>query len=293
MRRYIERFVDSMAEKGRAKNTIACYRRDVARYIEFLEKNGIRSLDDTTKSTILTYLLSLQREGMTAATVNRMLSSLRAFYGYYTAGGGHMPDPTQNLEAPHIGRRLPRVLTVNEVERLLCAPDAVSAKGRRDRAMLEVLYAAGIKVSELVALDLKDVNTEAGFLHCRGGIRERILPIGALAVAALDKYLADAREQLRKDKPTEALFLNCSGDRMSRQGFWKLIKVYKDEAGITSDITPNILRHSFAVHMMENGADLAAIQEMLGHSDIATTRIYSKLVKSHIKDVYYKTHPRA
>ena len=291
MHGHIEGFVKSMSAK--AENTVMSYKHDVENYLGFLEDNGITSLFDTTKSTVLTYLLSLQKEGRAATTVNRTLASLRAFYAYLTAGGYLMTDPTINLDAPSVSRKSPQILTAREVDRLLSAPDTKTVKGRRDRAMLEVLYATGIKVSELIALDVRDVNTEAGFLRCMGGARERILPIGQLAAKALNRYIQSAREQIANDKITDALFLNYKGERMSRQGFWKLIKAYKDKAGIEADITPHILRNSFAAHLLENGADLAAIQEMLGHSDISTTRIYSGFVKSNIKDIYYKTHPRA
>ena len=292
MKEYLDSFVVYMSG-SKSENTISCYRHDVEKYLDFLDKNGITDIADTTKSTVLTYLLSLQNEGLAASTVNRSLASLRSFYTYVTGNGEEMKDPTLNLETPRTDRKPPRILTTREVERLLAAPESGSAKGIRDRAMLEVLYATGIKVSELVALDVRDVNTGAGFLRCRGGMRERILPMGHIAVDALDKYLTAAREELRSNTPTSALFLNCSGSRMSRQGFWKLLKHYKDEAGITSEITPHILRHSFAAPLLEHGADLAAIQEMLGHADISTTRVYSRLVKSHIKEVYFKTHPRA
>ncbi|MBQ7794650.1 MAG: tyrosine recombinase [Clostridia bacterium] len=291
MKSYLEGFAMYLSDKS--ENTAVCYRRDAEKYIEFLEENGINSLFDTTKSTVLTYLLSLQKEGRSDATVNRTLASLRAFYSYLTAGGEAMPDPTTNLEAPKTVRKQPKVLTAREVERLLSAPDIKTVRGRRDRAMLEVLYATGIKVSELIALDIRDVNTAAGFLHCRGGARERILPMGQLAVQAVNRYLSSARENLLGDGTSEALFLNYNGERMSRQGFWKLMKEYRKKARITAEITPQILRSSFAVHLLENGADLAAIQEMLGHSDISTTRIYSRLVSSNIKDIYFKAHPRA
>ncbi len=291
MKRYLEGFGMFLSDKS--KSTAACYLRDTEKYIGFLEENGITSLFDTTKSTVLTYLLSLQKLGRSDATVERTLSSLRAFYSYLTAGGESMADPTTNLDVPKSTRKQPKILTAREVERLLSAPDTKTVIGKRDRAMLEVLYATGIKVSELIALDVRDVNTEAGFLHCRSGVRERILPMGQLAGRAVSRYTQTARESLLKNDEEQALFLNYSGERMSRQGFWKLMKHYREKAGITAEITPQILRSSFAVHLLENGADLAAIQEMLGHSDISTTRIYSRLVKSNIKDIYYKAHPRA
>lgn len=291
MREYIDGFVRSMSEKS--ENTVSAYRHDAENYIEFLENNGINSIFDTTKSTVLTYLLDLRKEGKAETTISRAAASLKAFYAYLTADGHIAADPTLNLEAPAVARKKPRILTAREVDRLLSAPDTKTVKGKRDRAMLEVLYATGIKVSELVALDVRDVNTDAGFLRCSGGTRERILPVGQLATKALNRYMQSAREQIADGKETEALFLNRNGERMSRQGFWKLIKSYKELAGIETDITPHILRNSFAAHLLENGADLAAIREMLGHSDISTTRIYSGFVKSNIKDIYYKTHPRA
>lgn len=291
MRGHIDGFVKSMANKS--DNTVLSYKSDVEKYITFLENNGISSIFDTTKSTVLTYLLSLQKEGRAASTVSRVLASLRAFYAYVSAGGQLMQDPTLNLDTPSVSRKAPATLSAREVDKLLSQPDTKTVKGRRDRAILEVLYATGIKVSELIALDIRDVNTDVGFLRCIGGARERILPIGQLAATALNRYIQSGREQLLNGKETDALFLNYNGERMSRQGFWKLIKAYKDKAGIEKDITPHILRNSFAAHLLENGADLAAIQEMLGHSDISTTRIYSGFVKSNIKEIYYKTHPRA
>ena len=291
MRGHIDGFVKSMADKS--DNTVLSYKSDVEKYITFLEDNGIVSIFDTTKSTVLTYLLSLQKEGRAASTVSRVLASLRSFYTYVTAGGQLMQAPTLNLDTPSVSRRAPEILSAREVDKLLSQPDTKTVKGRRDRAILEVLYATGIKVSELIALDIRDVNTDAGFLRCMGGARERILPIGQLAATALNRYIQSGREQLLNGKETEALFLNYNGERMSRQGFWKLIKAYKEKAGIEKDITSHILRNSFAAHLLENGADLAAIQEMLGHSDISTTRIYSGFVKSNIKEIYYKTHPRA
>lgn len=291
MRKYMDGFLTYLSDKS--ANTVAAYRRDVEKYLDFLEENGIGSLFETTKSTVLTYLLSQQKSGRKASTVTRTLSSLKMFYGYLTANGEGMPDPTLNLDAPSVKRSMPKILTAREVDKFLSAPNIRTAQGKRDHAMLELLYATGIKVSELIMLDIKDVNTKAGFLHCRGGAKERILPIGQLATESVERYLLQARDEIRNGRETDALFLNYTGERMSRQGFWKRVRHYKEKAGIESEITPHILRNSFAAHLLENGADLAAIQEMLGHADISTTRIYSGFVKSNIKDVYYKTHPRA
>ncbi len=291
MRKYMDGFLAYLSDKS--ENTVSAYKRDVEKYLDFLEENGIESLFDTNKSTVLTYLLSQQKSGRAASSVSRSLSSLKMFYGYVTANGEGMPDPTLNLEAPQVKRNMPRILTAREVDRFLSAPNTKTAQGKRDHAMLELLYATGIKVSELVMLDIKDINTKAGFLHCRGGAKERILPIGQLATESLERYILQARDEIRNGRETDALFLNYTGERMSRQGFWKRVRHYKEKAGIEADITPHILRNSFAAHLLENGADLAAIQEMLGHADISTTRIYSGFVRSNIKDIYYKTHPRA
>ena len=294
MKEYIDSFAVFMSKEGqKSENTISCYCRDVGKYMDFLGKNGITDIADTTKSTVLTYLLFLQKEGRSASTVNRNLASLRSFYTYLTGNSIRTNDPTLNLEVPRNDRKLPRILSTREVERLLSSPDESGVKGIRDRAILEVMYATGIKVSELVGLDVRDVNTGAGFLRCRGGVHERILPMGQYAAAAIDEYLDKARPELQNNMYTSALFLNCSGGRISRQGLWKMLKHYKEKAGIATDITPYTLRHSFAAHILENGADLAAIQEMLGHADISTTKVYSKLVNSHIKEVYLKAHPRA
>lgn len=293
MKDYINDFVAFMSQKsGKSENTVAGYRRDVVKFMDFLYKSGIKTPEEAARTTILTYLLTLQKEGCSASTLNRNLSSIRCFYSYLSDMGDGLRDPTLNLETPRSIRKAPRTLTPREVERLLCAPDPNSFKGLRDRAMLETLYATGIKVSELVALDMNDINLSAGFIRC-GQNKKRILPMGQFAIDALDEYLKRARPSFLDTTSSPALFLNCSGSRISRQGFWKLVAKYKAEAGISSDITPNILRHSFAAHLLENGADLSSVQEMLGHSDISTTRIYSKLVSPHIKEVYRKAHPRA
>lgn len=293
MQDYIDGFVVFMSGKGsKSKNTISNYRRDVVKYMDFLNKNGLKSPKEAARTTVLTYLLSLQKDGCAAATVNRSLASIRCFYSYLATSDSDMRDPTLNLETPRSIRKAPRILTPREVDRLLESPDGSTAKGLRDRAMLETLYATGIKVSELVALDVNDINIVAGFVRC-GVEKKRILPVGQLACEALDEYLKKARLTFLDTESSPALFLNCSGGRMSRQGFWKLVGKYKEESGIESDITPNILRHSFAAHLLENGAGLEAIREMLGHSDISTTRIYRKLINPQIKEIYRRTHPRA
>jgi integrase/recombinase XerD len=207
--------------------------------------------------------------------------------------GKAVTNPTSNLEAPHVEKKAPQILEGYEVERLLEQPDTADNKGIRDKAMLELLYATGIRVSELINLDVSDINLPMSFIRCRGGKKERIIPMGKKANEALTLYIRTAREYMLKDAKEEALFVNCNGVRLSRQGFWKLIKHYRSEAGIRSEITPHTLRHSFAAHLLENGADLHSIHEMMGHADISSTQVYSKMMNSKIKDVYAKAHPRA
>lgn len=291
---YVEGFADYMrTEQNKSHNTVDSYSRDVLHYIEYLEKTNIDDFSLTTKTTILTYLLYLQKQGRATATISRSLASIRAFYIYMVANGMLKKDPTLNLESPHVERKLPRILTGREVELLLDQPKTVDNKGYRDKAMLELLYATGIRVSELVNINVYDVNTEMGFLHCKGAKQERIIPIGHIAIRALKDYMEIARGDMIKNDYEEALFVNCNGSRLTRQGFWKIIKKYQHDANIQTDITPHTLRHSFAAHLLENGADLKSIQEMMGHVDISSTQIYTQLMRSKIREVYAKTHPRA
>lgn len=293
MKECIDGFYDYLTGR-RSYNTIQSYKRDISQYTGFLMKNNIFEYEKTNKTTVLTYLLYLQKTGRANSTVSRTLASLRAFYEYLIDERGlKMQNPTINLEAPRIEKRIPQVLTTREVELFLEQPDIHDAKGMRDRAMLELLYATGIRVSELIHLKLNDVNLSVGFVRCRDEKKERIVPIGNIAKMAIAQYIENARDSLIKDMNENALFVNCSGKELSRQGFWKIVKQYQKKANIKTDITPHVLRHSFAAHLLENGADLKSIQEMLGHADISSTQIYSKLVNSRIKDVYAKAHPRA
>ena len=290
---YIDDFVCFMdASKHKSNNTIQSYKRDVTKYIDYLTSAGITDICQTTKSTVLTYLVNLQNQGKAASTVSRTLASIRSYYLFVEQTGEKITNPTKNLESPHVEKKLPQILSAEEVDRLLNQPSATEPKGIRDKAMLELLYATGIRVSELIALTVNDVNTALGFIRCSSSKKERFIPLGHIAVNALSNYLENARPVMVSDD-TDILFVNCSGARMSRQGFWKLIKQYGAQANISADITPHTLRHSFAAHLLENGADLKSIQEMLGHSDISSTQVYSHLIKSRIKDVYQKAHPRA
>ncbi|TCP59566.1 integrase/recombinase XerD [Tumebacillus sp. BK434] len=295
MDRLIERFIHYLAvERGLALNTLESYQRDLIGYAGFLERSGIRDLNQTRRANIIAYLAELQRKGRATSTISRNLASLRAFYGFLLRDGLIDGDPTANLESPKIEKRLPKVLSVAEVESLLEGPDTGTVAGARDKAMLELLYATGIRVSELVSLNISDVNINMGFLKCYGkGSKERIIPLGSVALTTVGDYLLKSRGKLLRDQTEDSLFLNHHGQRLSRQGFWKIIKKYAQSAMIDKEITPHTLRHSFATHLLENGADLRAVQEMLGHADISTTQIYTHLTKSRLKEVYAKAHPRA
>lgn len=294
MNTYIEDYTSFMTEvRHKSSNTVESYKRDVTQYVTYLDETGITDAAKATKTTILSYLLFLQKNGKASATVSRTLASLRSFYMYMLQNGKVQSNPTSNLEAPHVEKKMPQILSGTEVETLLSQPNPVDNKGRRDKAMLELLYATGIRVSELINLNISDINLTMSFIRCNGGKKERIIPMGAAAREALECYVNDARPYMLRDENETALFVNVSGQRLSRQGFWKLIKYYRNEAGIQAEITPHTLRHSFAAHLLENGADLRSIQEMMGHADISSTQLYSRVVNSKIKDVYAKAHPRA
>ncbi len=294
MNAYVEEYTSFMTNVGhKSSNTVESYKRDVTQYITYLYNSGLSDVAAATKTTVLSYLLSLQKKGKASSTVSRTLASLRSFYMFMVQNGNVSVNPTLNLEAPHVEKKMPQILSGREVEILLEQPNVTDNKGMRDKAMLELLYATGIRVSELINLEISDVNIPMSFIRCRGGKKERIIPIGNKAKDALVKYIEKARLEMIKEQNETALFVNCSGMRLSRQGFWKLIKHYQQEAGIKTDITPHTLRHSFAAHLLENGADLQSIQEMMGHADISSTQVYSRVVNSKIKDVYSRTHPRA
>jgi integrase/recombinase XerD len=291
----IEQFIQYLTiEKGLAANTLESYQRDLNGLADFLELIGT-NVFDSQRSTIIAFMAHLQHQGRANATISRNLASLRAFYGYLLRTGQIDKDPTSDLESPKIEKKLPKVLAIHEVNALLEGPDTSTLTGLRDKAMLELLYASGIRVSELVALNVEDINLTLAYLKCTGkASRERIIPIGDIAISIMRQYLEFARQHMVKDKNESALFVNHLGLRMSRQGFWKIIKKYAVLADITTEITPHTLRHSFAAHMLENGADLRSLQEMLGHADISTTQMYTHLTKSQrLKDVYAKAHPRA
>ncbi len=291
---YLEEYVSFMKNiRRKSVNTVESYKRDINQYITYLTKCNVKDISKTTDKEVKAYLLGLTNSGKANSTVSRTLASLRSFYMFLVQNGVMAANPTFEYEAPHIEKKPPTILSGYEVELLLEQPSEYDNKGIRDKAMLELLYATGIRVSELINLDINDINLFMGYIHCAGGKKERIIPIGNKAVSAVGKYVEKVRKNMIKTNDEKALFVNCSGQRLSRQGFWKLVKYYQHKAGIVSEITPHTLRHSFATHLLENGADLHSIKEMMGHADISSTQVYSTLVNKKIKDVYFKAHPRA
>ncbi|WP_084778201.1 site-specific tyrosine recombinase XerD [Saccharibacillus sacchari] len=294
MNTHLDAFITYMSEeKGRSASTLESYRRDLAQFIAFAEGRGLTAVDEVRKSHIAAYLNEMKRSGKASSTVIRASVSIRSFFHYLIRQSLVVQDPSMDLDTPKPEKKLPVVLTVAEVERLLGAPDLSGAQGVRDKAMLEALYATGIRVSELISLNMGDIDLELKFLRCGAAGKERIVPIGRMTAEAVSAYLGPMRDQLLKRSGEEALFLNQLGTRLTRQGFWKIIKKYASAAGIETDITPHTLRHSFAAHLLENGADLRSVQEMLGHSDISTTQIYTHVMKRNMKEVYELHHPRA
>lgn len=279
--------------KKSSVNTLASYLRDVRQLGNYLETHTAEELDTADESTLAEYIGWLKGGGKSVATVSRSIASLKCFYSYLLGAGKISANPAAKLVPEKAAQKLPQILTSKEVELLLEQPECTDMKGYRDRAMLELLYATGIRVSELISLRVSDVNLSAGVIRCVGKDRERVIPLYPAAIRALSEYMEFIRPQMIASPEETALFVNVNGEQMSRQGFWKIIKSYQAKAHIDKTITPHTLRHSFAAHLLENGADLRSIQEMLGHADISSTQIYSQLVKKQLKDVYNKAHPRA
>ncbi len=290
-------------ERGLAANTLESYGRDLRQFAAYVEAHApARAVGQSSdgeasaveRATIVAYLLDLESSGKATATIARRLAALRAFYQFLVRERHVRRDPTADLASPRLKRRLPRVLSVAEVERILAQPDGATAAGLRDRAMLELLYATGIRVSELTSLNTPDVDLDGALVRCIGkGNKERIIPMGGAAVEALAAYMAHGRRRFVRAQSGRSLFLNHHGQRLTRQGFWKIVKKYAQMAHITKAITPHTLRHSFATHLLENGADLRSVQEMLGHADISTTQIYTHVTRRRLHEVYAKSHPRA
>ena len=280
-------------EKHASQNTLSSYLRDLRQFATWLEEHSPTDPRKVKQSTVSEYVEWMNGKGKSAATVTRSIASIKSFYLYLQSQGEVRTNPAKGVTTKRVERKFPEILTAHEVELFLEQPQCVDAKGYRDHAMLELLYATGIRVSELISLDEKDVSLSAGFIRCESKGKERIIPLYPAAIKALSDYMKDVRTQLIADPEETALFVNMNGERMSRQGFWKIVKHYQETAQISKDITPHTLRHSFAVHLLENGADLRSIQEMLGHADISSTQIYTHVVKKQLKDVYQRAHPRA
>lgn len=281
-------------EKGLALNTLVSYRFDLRDFFSYCHKKELSSPTQINRQTVKAYLLRLHRKNLTPATISRHLAAIRSFYRFLLNEERVSIDPTDNLESPPLVQHLPQVLTLQEVEVLLRQPSPVKPAGLRDKAMLELLYATGMRVSELISLELEHLNLEHGFVLALGkGSRERIIPLGSAAARYVSLYLTQGRPKLLKNKRTKILFVNQRGTRLTRQGFWKIIKKYARQAGIKKEIAPHTIRHSFATHLLENGADLRSVQELLGHVDITTTQIYTHLTDVRLREVYNQTHPRA
>ncbi len=283
-------------ERQLAANTITSYERDLTAYIDFLVTKKIAHVDEITRNEILNYLQETKDIGKSTRTISRYISSIRSFHQFLLREKVASGDPTVHLEMPKVEQKLPDVLSMVEVDHLIAAPDRSKLQGKRDYALLEILYGTGMRVSELVDLNMEDVHLTMGFVRVFGkGGKERIVPLGQKAIDGCTEYINEARRKFiqKVGTPVDALFVNMRGGRLTRQGCWKILKKYALEANLKKELTPHILRHSFATHLIENGADLRAVQEMLGHADISTTQIYTHVSRSRLKEVYTKFHPRA
>ena len=279
--------------KQASGNTVASYMRDIRQFADWMKQ--VRGVDilEATQLHIAEYMAYLESEGRSAATVSRSLASLKNFYGYVVSSGFMEQTPVVEIHVDRGEKKAPQILSSKEVEMLLSQPACVDAKGFRDKAMLEVMYATGIRVTELISLDVGDVNLDLGIIKCAGSRKSRAIPLYPAALRALSAYLDNVRAGMILDSNEQALFVNVSGVRMSRQGFWKILKHYQATAHIEKDITPHTLRHSFAVHLLENGADIGSVQELMGHSDISSTQVYTQMINQKLKSVYAKCHPKA
>lgn len=294
MEEIINQFLKQLnKEKSISKNTEDSYRRDLSKMFEHMKVTNKTQLAKVKQKDLEKYIKYLKKIGRKPATISRSIASAKAFFGYLVSTGAISDNPAVNLKAPKIEKKTPEILSLKEIEALLKQPSRNTPKELRDKAMLELLYATGMRVSELITLKIDDVNIKLEYVVCHSRKENRIIPFGTPAKNALNNYLENGRDELLADNNDDVLFSNCSGGMMSRQGFWKLIKSYGKKAGITSEITPHTLRHSFAAHLVENGADLVTVQQWLGHSDISTTQIYMNAGNTRVREVYAKAHPKA
>ena len=293
MERQLKYFFDFLEnDKKLSDNTLQSYKRDLKQFKRYIEACEI-NYNHVKEEDIKDYIKELQEEGKKASSISRCIASIRSFYQFVLKRKKIKVDPTANIQSPKIEKRVPSVLTSKEVELLLDQPKDVDLKGTRDKAMLEFAYATGMRVTEIISLNIDDVNLEEGYVTCKTGNKQRTIPLGTMSLNALKEYVDDARDVLIKNDDEKALFVNVNGGRLTRQGFWKIIKYYKEQAHITKDITPHVLRHSFATHLLQNGEDLKAIQTMLGHSDISSTQVYMQFQDEGLKNIHKKAHPRA
>lgn len=293
MEKQIRLFLEFLEnDKKLSANTLQSYRRDIIQFAEYLDDEGIM-YSRLGQQEIKDYIEYLKKIGKKTSTISRNLASIRSFYQFLLRSKKVRRDPTEGMQSPKIEKKAPSILSSDEVELLLEQPKNVDLKGIRDKAMLEFAYATGMRVTEIISLNLEDVDFDKAFVTCENGAKRRNIPLGNISLKALDEYVKNARPVMIKSENERALFVNVNGKRLTRQGFWKIIKYYKEQAHITKDITPHVLRHSFATHLLQNGADLKSIQMMLGHSDISSTQIYMKFQDESLRNVYHKAHPRA
>ena len=293
MEKQIKNFLEFLEnEKKVSKNTLQSYERDILQFESYLNEEKL-NYAKITDEDIKEYLNHLQGIGKKTSSISRSLASIRSFYQYETRVKKVKINPTEGVQAPKVEKHAPCILSSQEVELLLEQPKDVDLKGTRDKAMLEFAYATGMRVTEMISLNVEDVNLDAATVVCKTNTKQRVIPLGSLSLKALKEYMEDARPILVRDDEEKALFVNINGRRLTRQGFWKIVKYYKEQAHITKDITPHVLRHSFATHLLQNGADLKSIQTMLGHSDISSTQVYMQFQDDSIKNIYRKAHPRA
>ena len=293
MEKQIKLFLEFLEnDKKLSSNTLQSYKRDITQYQEYIDKNGLNYLKINNED-IDKYFESLKAMNKKTSTISRNLATIRSFYQFLLRTKKIKKDPTIGVQSPKVEKKVPSILTSKEVELLLEQPKNIDLKGIRDKAMLEFAYATGMRVTEIISLDITDVNLEQSYVVCNAGSKKRNIPLGSLSLKALKDYIEKARPILIKDDNVAALFVNINGKRLTRQGFWKIVKFYKEQAHITKEITPHVLRHSFATHLLQNGADLKAIQTMLGHSDISSTQVYMQFQNENLKDIYKKAHPTA
>ncbi len=292
MKKVLEEYKKYLESNHLLENTAAAYLSDARLFTAYIREKGIRRYAQVNEKIVDGFVDKLEKEKKAPATIARHIASVKYFFSYLLSVNLASYNPVETVKPPKTQKELPEILTPEEMAMLLEQPAGADPKAVRDKAMLELLYATGIRVSELIALNMSDLNTKIGYIKCRKKKEERIIPIGKLALAATENYVGVIRTSIAEDGES-ALFVNMSGSRMTRQGFWKIMKFYADRAGIQKKITPHTLRHSFAAHLLENGADLQSIQSMLGHADISSTQVYAKLMNNKLRDVYEKAHPRA